>query len=220
MFICCVSSRQFPCKHCRVRGIPERCIPPPPLHASIPSQGHTIASSSTTPIANSRLERLERERPYTPSRTSSSSLTDIKTRWSVKTDGYSNITSADGSILLELDRLEQSADVRLYIELKTRLGMLESASGSGIREIGSMRTGFAAPGPEAGTRPGSGASQSFPYELRSGQSNGVGGSMIASSSTLKVVDSARRNDFENTANGNGNRHQNQRDAEEYLAENG
>jgi hypothetical protein len=144
-------------------------------------------------------------------------LTDIKTRWSAKTDGYSNTTSADGSILLELDRLEQSADVRLYIELKTRLGMMESASGSAIRD---MRTGFAAPGPETGTIPGIGASQSFPHELRSGQSNGMGGSMVASTSTSTTVDTTRRNDSDNTTNGNGSRHQIQRDAEEYLAENG
>jgi hypothetical protein len=220
----CAFSRQFPCKHCRVRGIPERCIPPPALHSPGQSQGHTIASSSTTPTASTRLERLERERPYTPLRTSSSSLTDIKTSWSAKTDGYSNTTSADRSILLELDRLEQSADVRLYIELKTRLGMMESASGSGIREVERMRTGFAAPGPGeasgsgAGLRPGSGVTQNA---MRSGQlSNGMGGSMVASTSTSTMVDTTRRNDFDNTANGNGSRHQIQRDAEEYLAENG
>lgn len=220
MFICCVSSRQFPCKHCRVRGIPERCIPPPALHSPSQSQGHTIASSSTTSTASTRLERLERERPYTPLRTSNSSLTDIKTRWSANPDPYSNTTSADGSILVELDRLEQSADVRLYIELKTRLGMMESASGSGIREGRRMRTGFAAPGPGeasgsgAGLGPGSGAPQNV---MRSGQlSNGMGGSMVASTSTSTMVDTTRRNE----ANGNGSRHQIQRDAEEYLAENG
>jgi hypothetical protein len=147
-------------------------------------------------------------------------LTDIKTSWSAKTDGYSNTTSADGSILLELDRLEQSADVRLYIELKTRLGMMESASGSGIREVERMRTGFAVSGPGGGPRPGPGASQLFPYELRSGQSNGMGDSMVASTSTSTMVDTTRRNDSDNTANGNGSRHQIQRDAEEYLAENG
>lgn len=170
------------------------------------------------------MERLERERPYTPLRTSSSSLTDIKTSWSAKTHSYSNTNSADGSILLELDRLEQSADVRLYIELKTRLGMMESASGSAIREVERMRTGFAAPGPGeasgsgAGLRSGSGAMLNA---IRSGQlSNGMGGSMVASTSTSTMVDTTRRNDSDNAANGNGSRHHIQRDAEEYLAENG
>lgn len=104
-----------------------------------------------------------------------------------------------------MDRLEQSADVRLYIEMRSRLEVLEKTSPS--------RTGFAVPGPSRSferelmsrERAAPGPSGTFGHERGHGQRDGPRESAAGSSSSRVGLSTGDRN---------------QRDAEEYLAENG